>query len=171
MQITSAALDVAIEGSGYFVVQTPLGTRYTRNGNFKTNQGGTLITSEGYPVLDDSNQPIVFDTSDKVIKIHEDGTVNVDGSDRGIIKVVQFNNEQLLRHAGNTLFISDLPPKQEAKGFTVISGALERSNVQPFLALTHMMYISHEVTDTANFINTMYTLERNASNTLAKIYT
>jgi flagellar basal-body rod protein FlgF len=171
MQVTGASLDAAIEGKGYFAVQTPLGIRYTRNGNFKTNGGGTLVTSEGYTVLDEGNQPLNFDSSDRVIKIHEDGTVNVDGSDRVIIKVVQFDNEQLMHHVGNGLYTSDLPPKQVASNFTVVNGMLERSNVQPFLALTHMMYVSHEVTDTANFINTMYTLERNASNTLAKIYT
>ena len=171
MQVTGAALDAAIEGRGYFAVQTPLGTRYTRNGNFKTNAGGTLVTSEGYTVLDDGNQPINFDGADRVVKIKEDGTISVDGSDRGVLKIAQFDNEQLMHHVGNGLYISDLPPKQSATNFQVVNGMLERSNVQPFLALTHMMYISHEVTDTANFINTMYTLERNASNTFAKIYT
>jgi flagellar basal body rod protein FlgG len=47
---------------------------------------------------------------------------------------------------------------------------LERSNVQPFNALTHMMYITRSIEGTNKFISTMYTLERKASDTLAKIY-
>src|SRR5579871_5420968 len=57
IQITEGVLDAAIEGPGFYVVQTPLGPRYTRNGNFKTDPLGTLVTSEGYPVLDDTGQP------------------------------------------------------------------------------------------------------------------
>jgi flagellar basal-body rod protein FlgF len=169
LQTTEAPLDAAIEGKGYFVVQTPLGLRYTRNGNFKTASDGTLVTSEGYRVLDDSNQPISFDDNDRVIQIREDGTINVDDSDRATLKIVQFDNEQLLQRAGGSYYSSDLPPKP-AQDFTVINGALERSNVNSFTALTHLMYVSRTASDTANFISTMYALERKASDTLAKVY-
>jgi flagellar basal-body rod protein FlgF len=169
LQETNAPLDAAIQGRGYFVVQTPLGTRYTRNGNFKTNDQGELVTSDGYPVLDDGGQPILFSTNDVVIQIRDDGTINVDNGDRAILKIVDFPNEQLLQKAGNNYYTSTVPPIP-AQNFKVINGVLERSNVQPIAAMTHLMYISRAATDTANFINTMYTLERKASDTLAKIY-
>ncbi len=169
MQSTGGTLDAAIEGAGYFVVQTPLGIRYTRNGNFKIGPDGNLVTSDGYAVLDDSNQPVTFDTIDRVIQIREDGTVNVDQTDRATLKIVDFDNPQLMHRLGNTLYSSDVPSKP-AQNFRVLSGMLERSNVQPVTELTHMMYLSRSIASTINFITTMHTLERKASDTLAKIY-
>jgi len=169
LQVTGNTLDAAIQGKGYFVVQTPLGLRYTRNGNFGTNQQGELVTAKGYKVLDTSNQPITFDDADKQVDIRDDGTISVDGSERATMKIVQFSNEQLLQRTSDAMYISDVPPKP-AENFQVVAGALERSNVQSFTALTHMMYVTRSVSDTANFISAMYALERKASDTLAKIY-
>jgi flagellar basal-body rod protein FlgF len=169
MQITGGALDAAIEGAAYFVVQTPLGPRYTRNGNFKINAEGNLVTSDGYLVMDDTSQPITFDTIDRNIQIRDDGTISVDQTDRARLKIVQFDNPQLMHHVGNTLYSSDAQPKP-ADNYQVLSGVLERSNVQPFTELTHMMYLSRSIVGTINYISAMYTLERKASDTLAKIY-
>jgi len=169
MQQTGSALDAAIEGPGYFVIQTPLGLRYTRNGNFKVNPNGNLVTSDGHIVLDTSSQPISFDQADKVIQIRDDGTINVDQSDRATLKIVQFSNQQLMHHVGNALYSTDATPRP-AENFQVLSGVLERSNVQPFTELTHMLYLSRSIQGTINYINAIYTLEGKASDTLAKIY-
>ena len=169
METTNSPLDAAIQGAGYFVVQTPLGSRYTRNGNFKINAAGILVTSEGYPVLDDSGQSILFDQTDRVVKIADNGSVNVDGSERAVLKIVQFDNDQLLEKVGNSMYKTDSNPKQ-AQNFTVVNGVLERSNVQPVLALTHMMYVSRAATDTAKYISAMFTLQQKASDTFAKVY-
>lgn len=169
MKVTNAPLDAAIEGSGYFTVQTALGVRYTRNGNFRVSSAGDLVSKEGYPVLDTSNKPIKFDELDRVIQIRDDGTVNVDGDDRGVIRIVQFDNEQLLERVGDTLFTSTDNGKP-AQNFRVVAGALERSNVKSFEAMTHLIYLTRSATDSANLINTLYTLQRKASDTLAKVY-
>lgn len=169
IQTTHAPLDVAIQGQGYFVVQTPLGMRYTRNGNFKVNQAGLLVTPDGYPVMDEENQPITFDPVDKVILFHDDGTINVDNTDRAKMKIVQFDNPQLLERVGNTMYKSDATPKP-ADNFTVASGMLENSNVKPVEALTHMLYVARSISDVSNFMSTIDTLSRKASDTLAKVY-
>lgn len=169
LKVTNSPLDAAIEGTGYFTVDTPLGKRFTRNGNFRIGPVGTLVTKEGYTVLDDSNQPIQFDELDKNIQIKDDGTVNVDGDDRATLQIVKFDNEQLLQRVGNTMYSTTATPKP-ADNFRLVNGALESSNVQSFAALTHLLYVTRAATDSANFINTMYTLERKASDTLAKIY-
>ncbi|MEI6730988.1 MAG: flagellar hook-basal body complex protein, partial [Pseudomonadota bacterium] len=169
MQTTGNPLDVAISGKGYFAIQTPLGERYTRNGNFKTDSTGNLVTSDGYPVLDETGQKIIFDEADKVIEIRDNGSVNVDNAERAKLKVVEFDNEQLLQRVGNSFYKSDVAPK-DAENFTLASGMLERSNVQPFNSLTHLMYVSRSASDTANFISTVHALKRKASDTLAKLY-
>ena len=169
LQITNAPLDAAIQGNGYFAVRTPLGERYTRNGNFKTNPAGDLVTSEGYQVLDESGVPINIDTTDRSVSIRDDGTINVDDTDRARLKIVKFDNEQLMKKVGDSLYTSDVPPKA-ADNFSVVNGMLESSNVKPVLALTHLMYVSRSISDTNNYINTMHSLARKASDTLAKVY-
>ncbi len=169
LKITNSPLDAAIEGSGYFAVQTPLGVRYTRNGNFRTNQDGMLVSKEGYTVLDESSQPIQLDELDRVVQIRADGSVNVDGTERAKLKVVEFDNEQLLHRVGNTMYSSEAAPKP-ATNFKIVNGALERSNVQSFAALTHLLATTRSASDSATFISTMFTLERKASDSLAKIY-
>lgn len=169
LQATGNPLDAAIVGTGYFAVQTPLGTRYTRSGNFKVNATGTLVTLEGYPVLDQTNQPISFDETDRDINIREDGTISVDGTNRATLNIVQFDNDHLLEKVGNTMFKTTAPAKP-AQNFTVAGGMLESSNVKPVLALTHMIATSRSLGDTANYISTINTLARKASDTLAKVY-
>lgn len=167
IQKTGNELDVAINGNAYFMVETPLGTRYTRAGNFQIDGGGQLINGNGYPVLDASNQRIVFPDNVNSIEIGSIGNIKVNGDDFGSIGVVRFDNEQLLEQAGNGLFKTELVP-QPTLEVPVIQGALENSNVQPVLELTHMLQVGRSVANTAKFIEAVYDLQRKTSNTWAQ---
>lgn len=171
VRTTNNPLDVAIEGRGYFQVQTPLGTRYTRSGNFQVSSDGTLINAQGYPVMDASGQPIIFPEDTREIDIGSVGNIKVNGEDFGQIGMVKFENEQLLEPAGNNLYKTDAPAivvDDTTGGVRMIQGVLEGSNVQPILEMTHMLDVSRSVSNTAKFIETIYDLERKASNTWAK---
>src|SRR5262245_60293797 len=76
VQPTGNPLDVAIDGNAFFVVQTPRGERYTRNGAFQIDATGQLVTSEGYAVQGDGG-PIQFQLTDNSIVIADDGTIRV----------------------------------------------------------------------------------------------
>ena len=76
IQSTGSPLDVAIDGKGFLVVQTPRGERYTRNGALQINGTGQLVTSDGNPVLGDGG-PIVFQPNDHQVQISQDGTISV----------------------------------------------------------------------------------------------
>ena len=162
LQATGNDLDLAIEGNGYFTVETPLGIRYTRAGNFRLGGDGTLETAEGYPVLDTARHPIVFDDTARDIQIGEAGNVKVNGNDFANIGIVQFDNPQLLERLNGGLLKSDIVP-HPADSARVMQGMLEGSNVQPVKELTHMISVQHAVTDTAQFIVDVYDLERKAS--------
>ena len=69
--VTNNPLDLAVNGSGYFVVETPEGDRYTRNGHFVLDDRGQLSTKEGYAVLSTSGQPIMLSPQDGEISIHQ----------------------------------------------------------------------------------------------------
>jgi len=167
LKATGNDLDVAIQGKGYFTVQTPLGTRYTRAGNFQLDSDGTLSTAEGYAVLDSAGQHIVIPPDATTVKIGEGGNIKVNGDDAGSIAIVQFDHPQLLEPLTGKLFKSAVPG-QPAQDVRVAQGMLEGSNVEPVSELTHMMTLTHAVTDTAQFIAIVYDLERKASSAWAQ---
>jgi len=167
MRVTGNDLDVAIEGPGYFTLDTPLGERYTRAGNFQIDGTGTLVNTDGYPVLDISGQPIILPENTTSIQIGEAGNIKVNGEDFGSIGVVQFENPQLLERLSGRIFKSDANP-QPAENYRMMQGTLEGANVQPITELTRMIALTHAVSDTAKFIEVVYDLERKASNTWAQ---
>lgn len=167
LKATGNDLDVAIEGNGYFVVQTPLGLRYTRAGNFRVDPDGTLVTVDGYPVMDPGNKPIVFGEDAHTIKIGEAGNIAVNGADYDILNVVQFENPKVLERLNGSLFKSNVTP-HPAESARVVQGMLEGSNVQPVKELTHMVTVQHDVTDTAQLIGVVYDMERKAADAWAQ---
>src|SRR5436309_3156767 len=55
---TGNPLDFAVEGDGFFAIQTPQGLRYTRNGQFQVSPQGTLMDAMGNQVLSQGGAPI-----------------------------------------------------------------------------------------------------------------
>jgi flagellar basal-body rod protein FlgF len=92
---TNRSLDAAINGKGFFVVETPDGPLYTRNGVFQVNSQGQLVDLEGRMISGDSG-PIVIpaDVSVQQVNIGEDGNVSADGSSLGRLKVVDFKEDE-----------------------------------------------------------------------------
>lgn len=164
LQITGNDMDLAIQGNGYFTVETPLGIRYTRAGNFQLAGDGTLITSQGYPVLNPGNQHIVLPQNTRAFEVGEAGNLRVDGEDFGLLGIAHFDNPQLLERLGGNMFKSDIQPVQ-ATDVRVLQGTLESSNVKPITEMTHMLDVSRSVETTAKLIEVIYDLERKTSNT------
>lgn len=102
---SSSNTDVALSGQGFFTVQTPLGERYTRNGNFILGKEGILLTKEGYPLLGE-NGPISVE--DDKFTINEDGMIfSKEGEEIDRLKVVRFDNERYLKKMGSSLWASN----------------------------------------------------------------
>ena len=124
---TGRELDAALEGPGFFVVQTDAGPRYTRNGHFERAADGTLVTEDGLAVLGEKG-PITLGTG--ALKIDEDGTVRSGASVSGKLQVVTFADDAALGREGNSRFrTTDAAKPAPAKGTAVRGGALEKSNV------------------------------------------
>ena len=168
MNVTGNALDVAIQGEGYFSLATPEGVRYTRAGNFQIDPNGTLMSAEGFPVLDDGGQRIQFEERDVDILIGENGRITVNGQERGQIGVVEFNNRQELKRTYSTMFDANGQNPQIAVRSRVLQGTLENSNVKPVTELVRLTELSRSTGSTAKFIEVMYDLQRKASSTWAK---
>ena len=163
---TGNPLDLAISGPGYFSVETPLGKRYTKAGNFQLNATGIIVNSSGYPVLGADGGQITIPPTTKKIEINGAGQVLADGRGVGQIGVSEFTNQQAMTRLGNSLYDAQEAP-QPALTSRVAQGALEQSNVNGVTELVKVMGISRDVANTAKFIETMYDLERRTSTTLA----
>lgn len=127
LQKTGNELDVAVEGSGFFAVQTSAGVRYTRNGNFRVNSSGVLTTSSGDPVLGEGG-PITL-TAGKV-SISPDGTVSQKGGVLARLKLVVLAANQLTPQ-GNSMYAAPQGAEQPAPNSQIRQGMTESSNMDP----------------------------------------
>lgn len=139
-QQTGNPLDLAIKGKGYFMVRTPDGDRFTRNGRFTLDVNGQLITAEGNPVLGDDGAPIFFAPTENDIRISEDGVVTTESGSVGTIGIVQFADEQRLIRTQNGFMAGNAQP-QPAVDARIVQGALEDSNVEAIVEMTRMMQV------------------------------
>lgn len=148
---TGNPLDLAISGKGYFVIQTEDGERYTRSGRFKLDDGGQLVNQNGEPLLSTGNQPFFLGPEDTEITISRDGTVATNNGDLGRIKLVDFENPQLLKRSAGGLFSAEERPK-DVESPEISQGMLEGSNVQPILEMAKMIEISRTYDGIRKFI-------------------
>jgi len=140
MQDTGDPLHLAIDGDGFFAVETPRGVRYTRDGNFTADPEGDLATSDGYKVLSVEGQPM--DVRGRKIVVNGDGQVSVDGVRAGHIQVAAFEEPRQLLREGENLFAAPegvLLATANADGTVVHQGRLESSNVNLSLEMTNML--------------------------------
>src|SRR6187431_2064200 len=125
---TGNPLDAAVDGEGFFAIQTPAGVRFTRNGSFSLNEDGDLVTKQGMKVLSSSGSPI--NVTGNNIGIQDGGIVTADGNEVATLKIVTFQGINLLQKEGSNQFIWNGPAEgvQDVDEPRVKSGSLERSN-------------------------------------------
>src|SRR5690606_19635607 len=99
---TGNDLDIALQGNGYFTLQSPNGPRYGRAGSFGLNENNELVDRNGFQVLDETGRPITIPAGAKEITVTRDGTIITENGQAGKLGVVKFENEQgLQKAAGN----------------------------------------------------------------------
>jgi flagellar basal-body rod protein FlgF/flagellar basal-body rod protein FlgG len=128
LQATGNDFDVALQGSGFFVVQTSDGVKYTRNGQFKLGADRTLITSAGDPVMGEGG---VIRLPAGQLSVSTDGTMSVDGALVGRLRVIDFPPATALEAVGNGYFDAPAANARPATQIAIRQGAIEQSNVDP----------------------------------------
>jgi len=138
---TDNAMDLALDGNGFFCIQTSQGTYYTKNGSFGINENGVLATKDGLPVLGNGGE-IQMDGSD--VHVDEGGNVFVNGNEVGTLKVVAISQPDSLKKLGNSLFaLGESGTAQDmTEGFKVRQGYIETSNVNGITVMTEMIDVS-----------------------------
>ncbi len=168
---TGAPYDVAIAGPGFFAVQTPVGTRYTRDGHFSLDANGNLVTSQGYQVQGDGGA-IAITPNDGDISIAPDGTISSVvhgvGNQLAKLKVVDFANTAALVKQGANLYSTGQTPTTPAN-INLRQGALEASNVQPVIEISHMIEVMRAYEATASLSKSQEDMMRQAIEKLGQM--
>lgn len=137
---TDGTFDIAIEGPGFFQVETPDGVRLTRAGAFLRNAEAELVTPDGHRLLDAGGAPIFVPPDARSISIGGDGTVLADGAPVAGIGLVTTDAPEGLERIGDTLFRPNGPIVPVENG-RMIQGYLESSNVNPVAEITRMIEV------------------------------
>jgi flagellar basal-body rod protein FlgF len=142
---TGNSLDLAISGDGFFVVNAPNGTRYTRAGAFSLNTQGQIVDLAGDTVLDEHGNPIAVAPGQTHVSVSQDGTVSTESGQLARLKLVRFDNPSILNAEGANLFDAGTAAPIPASGSKVVQGSIEGSNIQPVTELTHLLRIQHGI--------------------------
>jgi flagellar basal-body rod protein FlgG len=139
---TGSDTDFALDGPGFFKVQTPQGIRYTRNGMFRLDKDYQLSTQEGFPVLG-KNGPLTLNANDQNFYMDMEGGIHMDKSLGDQMAVVDFANPQALLRQGHNLYVSTPASGQEteAPSTKVREGEIEESNFDPTAEMVQLVNI------------------------------
>lgn len=128
----------------YFVVQTPQGERFTRDGSFKINQEGTLVTNQGLPVMNTENQPISILSDDgeaaEGFAVDKNGSILVNENEVAKLKIVKFADQRNLEKEGAWM-------RAKAGNYTVVDnpgvmqGYLEMSNANAVAEMVNLISV------------------------------
>jgi flagellar basal-body rod protein FlgG len=138
-------LNLAIEGDGYFVVETPQGRCFTRQGAFKLNAMGQLVTADGNPVVGDDGAAVRL-TSDQP-SIDKDGVIWEEAEQIGRLELARFVDSRLLEKVGNGLYRPGraVAVSQTQQRSGVRQGFLEASNVSAMHEMVDLMSVMRQL--------------------------
>lgn len=137
---TGNPLDLAIEGNGFFQLETQNGIRLTRAGAFNVNSVGDIVTAEGHRVLDIGGAPINVPPGETDVTVAADGTVSLGEQLLGQLGVVEPEAGADLKREAGVLFQIDAALIPAANGL-VLQGHLEGSNVDAISQLTRLIEV------------------------------
>jgi flagellar basal-body rod protein FlgG len=161
-------LDLAFQGKGFFTVETPVGERYTRSGEFTLDSEGYITTKEGYRVQGQNGS---IQVDGKNISINENGQIFSDGNEIDTLKLVDFNDYMLLKKEGDALYLDasgDAGNMKESEGL-IQQGFLEASNVNSVKQMVEMITMLRSYEANQKVIKTHDELLGKSVNEIARV--
>jgi fagellar hook-basal body proteins len=169
IQATGNPLDAAIEGDGFFAVQTAYGVAYTRRGNFSLNKNGDLVTDTGENVLNKMGSKI--NVAGGKIEIGGEGDVLVDGRKVDTLKVVTFTDKtKLVRVPGCMFQDPGTAGPVEEKEPEIHAEHVEASNVNVISEMTQLINMQHMVEFYQKNMQAISDLDKLSSNRIGRLY-
>ena len=176
MITTGASLDVALNGQGFFQVQTANGVRYTRDGRFTTDAQGRLVSQAGDAVLDASGGQITLNAANGAVTIGRDGTITQTAPGQaqsqvvGKIGVIRFDSLSALSKEGAGLYVNTTNQQAQAAPDVIVQqGMLEASNVQPIMQITDLIRLQRAYESVNTMISNTSDLSKSAIQRLGSV--
>jgi flagellar basal-body rod protein FlgF len=137
---TGGTWDFAVQGAGFFLIETPEGERLTRAGSFTPNAAGELVTPEGHRLLDEGGSAVFVPPDARAVSLARDGTLSSDGAPLARIGLWAPRDPNDLRHEAGTRFAAPrgVEPVEDT---VVLQGMLEESNVNPVSEIARMIEV------------------------------
>ena len=136
---TGGTFDFAIQGDGFFLIETPEGQQLTRAGSFTPSANGELVTPDGHRLLDQGGAPVFVPREAGHVALAQDGTLSADGTPIARIGLWQPSDPNSLRHQSGTLFSATSVEPVETG--ILLQGYLEDSNVEPVSEIARMIEV------------------------------
>jgi len=165
---TGNLMDLALEGKGFFQVETPQGTMFTRDGNFTLNNNGEVVTAEGYYLLGQYGS-ILLDSDN--FRLGKNGEIIVDNQEVDKISLVNIKNVHDLRKHGENLYFIDENKELETEAFEgkVIQGFLEGSNINQIEEMVNMISVLRLYESNQKVIKSYDEILQRAANDIGKL--
>ena len=165
---TGGSLNMAIQGEGFFRIQTAAGERYTRDGAFTLDAQGRVVTAAGDRVQGDGGD-ITLDPLKGSPTISADGTVSQAGERVGKVALATFSSLSALTKQGSGLYSNDSNLQPTPSDAKVRQGMLEQSNVQPITQITRLIQVSRAYENVSQMMDQTGQLSTNAIDRLGKV--
>lgn len=161
---TENPLDLALEGDGYFAVQTANGPRYTRAGNFQLDAARNVVTADGFQVRGQGGAPINAPPDAGELSVGSDGTISAGGQELGKLELVRFAPGQMKREGGSLFSATGRPAAGDLP--TVRAGMLEASNVNVVRGVVDLVKVSRTYESLMRVIQGYHDIESRAAREL-----
>lgn len=136
---TGGSFDFAIQGDGFFLIDTLAGQQLTRAGSFTPSDTGELVNPDGHRLLDAGGAPVFIPPGAGPVAMAADGTLSAGGSPLARVGLWQPVDPLSLQHQSGTSFTA--ATVEPAAGGTVLQGFLEESNVDPVSEIARMITV------------------------------
>lgn len=167
MKQTGGSFDFAIDGDGYFPIETPDGVQLTRAGAFQPGPDGDLVTPDGYRLLDAGGAPVFVPPDAKTFRMSDDGTLAADDQILTQIGVLLPNDVNDLIRVGNTRYQTEggTQPVEDVK---IRQGFLEASNVDAVVEVSRMIEVQRAYEQGRNLLTSEHDRLKSLIETLGK---
>lgn len=137
---TNGTFDFAIEGEGFFMLDTPAGQRLTRAGSFTPDANGELVSPDGHRLLDAGGAPVFVPPDAASVAMAADGTLSADGTALTQVGLYMPTDPTAMTHVAGTLFDPGGPADPVLEP-TILQGFVEESNVDPISEIAQMIEV------------------------------
>ena len=164
---TGGSLDFAIEGDGFFLIETPNGERLSRAGAFSVDSAGDLVTPDGLRVLDAGGAPLFVPPDAGTISVSSDGTMSADGRLLGQIGMVRPTDPLSMIREDGVMFLSEAG-FEPAENSRILQGFIENSNVDSVTSIARMIEVQRAYELGQSFLDSENERIRNALRSFTK---